>query len=191
MYSPGSLKVAEVEAVPLTPPPPASTLASSTVGFASLKVTTPGPRNLLHVRTTGGVFGGFIPKIVLASSETHRASVSGLPTAVEKVSLIGRGPCTEAPPSNRIVGGVFPLASTKGETSHSGSRLAGTTVVWPLATIVHVSFLAPKSLGTVMVNTPHCRPGKKCVGWPWSGPPGSIRLLGPTGMSKSSFRLRL
>src|SRR5438445_686522 len=63
MYSPGSLKVAEVEAVPLTPPPPASTLASSTVGFASLKVTTPGPRNLLHVRTTGGVFGGFIPQI--------------------------------------------------------------------------------------------------------------------------------
>jgi hypothetical protein len=43
----------------------------------------------------------------------------------------------------------------------------------------------------VMVNTPHWRPGRKCVGWPRSGPPGSIRLLGPIGISSSSRWLRL
>jgi hypothetical protein len=29
-----------------------------------------------------------------------------------------------------------------------------------------------------MVNTAHWRRGRKCVGWPKSGPPGSMRLLG-------------
>src|SRR5207302_11127471 len=129
MYSPGLLNVAEVEAVPLTTPLTASTFASCTAGFASANVTSPGPRNLLQVKTTGGVLGGCIPKIVLASSETQRASVSGFPMTVERLVLSGRGPCTEAPSSNRIVGGVFPLASTKGETSHNESRLAGTAVV--------------------------------------------------------------
>ena len=37
------------------------------------------------------------------------------------------------------------------------------TVAWPLATSVHVSFLSPKSFGTVIVKTPHWRRGRKCV----------------------------
>ena len=64
-------------------------------------------------------------------------------------------------------------------------------LVKPLATIVHVSFLLPKSFGSLTENTPHCRPGEKCVGCPWSGPPGSMRLFGPTGMSNSCLVLRL
>ena len=40
-YSPGSLNVADVVAVPLTPPEPASPFASSTAGFALAKVTIP------------------------------------------------------------------------------------------------------------------------------------------------------
>ena len=40
---------------------------------------------------------------------------------------------------------------------------------------------AVNSFGTVTVNMPHCRPGRKCDGWPRSGPPGSMRLLGPIG----------
>ena len=36
-------------------------------------------------------------------------------------------------------------------------------------------------------NAPHCRRGMKSSGWPLSGPPGSILLFGPTGMSKVCF----
>ncbi len=53
-------------------------------------------------------------------------------------------------------GGVFPLASRNGESSHNGFRLPGTAVVAPLAVRVQVSWFDPKSLGTVMVKTPHC-----------------------------------
>ena len=42
----------------------------------------------------------------------------------------------------------------------------GMVEVWPLATIVQVSFLSPKSFGTGIVKTPHWRRGTKCVGWP-------------------------
>ena len=42
------------------------------------------------------------------------------------------------------------------------------------------------SFGTVTVNMPHWRPGRKCVGCPMSGPPGSMRLFGPIGMSTSA-----
>ena len=47
------------------------------------------------------------------------------------------------------------------EISHSGLKLSGITSVCPLETNVQVSFFSPKSLGTVMVKTPHCRRGRK------------------------------
>ena len=47
------------------------------------------------------------------------------------------------------------------------------------------------AFGTFNTNTPHWRPTSKCVGWPWSGSPGSMRLLGPIGISSASFALRL
>jgi len=144
------------------------------------------------VTVTGGVFGRSIPVVpirgIVASSETETASVSGLATAAERVVVIGRGPWTELPSEKRITGGVFPMVgSRKALISHSGLRLAGIDRVWPLLISVQVIFLVPKSAGTVMVKRPHCRPGRKCVGWPWSGPPGSIRLFGPSGISRSCF----
>ena len=33
------------------------------------------------------------------------------------------------------------------------------------------------------MNMPGCAAGRKCVGWPRSGPPGSMRLFGPIGTS--------
>ena len=54
-------------------------------------------------------------------------------------------------------GGVLPVVSRKGETSHNGSSPAGIAVVTPLATIVQTIFFEPKSFGTVTVKTPHCR----------------------------------
>ena len=66
-------------------------------------------------------------------------------------------------------------------------------MAWPLATIVHVSRCSAlvNSFGTVTVNMPHWRPGRKCVGCPWSGPPGSMRLSGPMGTSICRVLLRL
>ena len=123
----------------------------------------------------GGVMGG-----CLLSSAAHTVKASGSPTVAWNVVFIGRGPCWNGPfslkPTN---GGVLLLASTNGESSQSGSRLPGVDIACPLATRVHVSFSLPKLLGTVMVNMPHCRFGRKCVGCPRSGPPGSVRLSGP------------
>ena len=39
-------------------------------------------------------------------------------------------------------------------------------LVCPFATIVQVSSFEPKSFGTLMAKTPHCRPARKCVGCP-------------------------
>src|SRR5438445_8917439 len=109
-YSPGSLKVAEVVAVPLTPPLPSADISAA--GFASVNATTPGPRNLLHVTVTGGVVGRCIPVLpirgILASSETQTASVSGLATVAERTGPMGRRPWTELPSANRSEGGVLP-----------------------------------------------------------------------------------
>ena len=52
-------------------------------------------------------------------------------------------------------------------------------------------FSLPKSFGTLIANTPQPRRTWKYVGWPMSGPPGSTRLFGPTGMSSVCFWLRL
>src|SRR5205809_5391061 len=60
IYSPGSLKVAVVVARPLYAVVVFPSVFS-TVGLALAKVTAPGPRNLLHVRVTGGVLGRFAP----------------------------------------------------------------------------------------------------------------------------------
>ena len=63
--------------------------------------------------------------------------------------------------------------------------------VSPFDTIVQVTVLVPKSAGTLITKTPQLRPTAKCVGWPWSIGPGSMRLFGPTGMSSASDRFRL
>ena len=56
-------------------------------------------------------------------------------------------------------------------------------VVWPLATIVHVSRCSAlvNSFGTVTVNMPHWRPGRKCVGCPMVGPARLDAVVGADG----------
>ena len=66
------------------------------------------------------------------------------------------------------------------------------TVDCPLTTIVHVSrSFVENAFGTRTRNMPVLRPGSKCVGWPMSGPPGSMRLFGPIGTSIARDMLRL
>ena len=55
---------------------------------------------------------------------------------------------------------------------------------------VQTSSLSPKSAGTRMRNRNRLRRGRKYVGCPWSGPPGSMLLCGPIGMWSSSSQLR-
>ena len=66
---------------------------------------------------------------------------------------------------------------TARRSRHSGRRWPGTEMVSPWAVSVQVSVRSPKSAGTVTVNTPVWRRGRKCVGWPWSCGPG----LDPVG----------
>ena len=51
--------------------------------------------------------------------------------------------------------------------------------------------VVPKDFGTRIANIPYWRPVRKCVGWPMSGPPGSILLSGPIGIAISCVLLRL
>src|SRR5271154_2450329 len=99
---------------------------------------------------------GFAPddEVNLASSETHTVKANGSPTFAARSTTSPRGPCTNGPCWSKLsTGGVFPTAaSTKGEISHSGFRLAGIAVLLPLATMVHVILLSPKSAGTFTAN---------------------------------------
>src|SRR5437879_13360744 len=78
------------------------------------------------------------------------------------------GPFTKGPSSlNPMYAGVSPVASINGAIRHRGAMLTGIEVVALLTASVQVNDLSPKSLGTFIVNSPHPRPGRKCVGWPW------------------------
>ena len=101
------------------------------------------------------------------SSVTHVVSAIGSPTtAVYFIAIVDGGPVNDGPPGwNLKTGGVFfCAASSYGSTIHSGRVCIVTVLVKPLATMVHVIFLLPKSFGTLIVKTPHCRFGRKCVG---------------------------
>src|SRR5205807_1061291 len=100
--------------------------------------------------------------------DTQTFKLSGSPTvAVSDLANPCGGPCNVVAPSSKLMtGGVLSSASLKGATTHSGSTSTGIAFVLPLTVMVHVSRLSPKSFGTLMVKTPHCRPGRKCVGWP-------------------------
>ena len=59
-------------------------------------------------------------------------------------------------------------------------------MVTPFTVSAHHSFsVTGVFFGTVIVNMPKPRFGRKCVGWPRSTSPGSKRLLGPIGTSIS------
>src|SRR5580692_9136860 len=174
MYSPGSLKVAVVEALPVNAEPSGPlNSAFSTCGRSFSKVTEPGPRNMLQPTVTEGPrpprpAGAAGP--VFASWVTQTVSGRGLGIVSVSEMVWPRGPFTNGPVSaNEMNAGLSMLASTNGETSHSVPISSGMAVVFSLATIVQVKRFSPKFLGTTMVNTPHWRPARKWVGWPISG----------------------
>src|SRR2546421_8139817 len=120
----------------------------------------------------GRASGAWMP-----SSVINKVGGSGSPALTVNEAAIPRGGPVNAGPSgwNLMTGGVLPTpASLYGSTTQRGFKLIGIDVVLPFAVIVQINFLSPKSFGTVIVKTPHCRLGRKCVGWPRSGPPGWI-----------------
>src|ERR1043166_5871991 len=162
-YSPGASNVALVVTLPVS---------LSIFGFDGSIFTAAGPRNRLHLTDGGGGLKPGIGGIGLTfgpSSLTHASSVSGLPAVVvSDAAMAEGGPVTGLPlGSNLIAGGVFLLAaSSNGSTMYSGFVWSVMLLVKPLATSVHVSFLSPKSFGSLIVKTPHWRPLWKCVGCP-------------------------
>src|SRR5262249_5890842 len=137
------------------------------------------PRNTVQRIVTGPArFLGRAPEpdVNFASSETQVVMESGTPTFAVRSAFTAMGPCVDGPFSSKLrIGGVLPTAaSVRGDTSQSVLRVAGMDVICPLTLSVHVNFFWPKSAGTLMVKTPQSRPVMKCVGWPRSGPPGSI-----------------
>ena len=74
---------------------------------------------------------------------------------------------------------------------YSGISVPYAFSVWPCVVSVQTSSLSPKSGGTLILKWNRLRRGMNQVGWPWSGPPGSKRLSGPTGTWRCSSRFRL
>src|SRR5579863_10325119 len=101
-YSPGSLKAAVVAILPVNAVFGGGGNSAFSAGdLAGLKVTVPGPRNLVHVTVTGGsrLCDAEAPGTFLASSATHAASESGCPTVAVIAVVMERGPCAKGPVS--------------------------------------------------------------------------------------------
>src|SRR2546423_6462801 len=149
MYSPGMLNCAVVAAFP--------SLSTGGLGFSN--VTEPGPRNLLQNTLAGGPCRGRASGGCFPSSSTQTVSGAASPALAINESAIPRGgPVNVGPPGlNVTTGGVLPTpASLYGSTIHRGFKLIGMEVVFSFAVMVHVSFLSPKSFGTVTGKKPHC-----------------------------------
>src|SRR5256885_9060846 len=130
----------------------------STGGLGFSNVTEPGPRNLLQNTLAGGPCRGRASGGCFPSSSTQTVSVSSSPALPINESAIPRGgPVNVAPPGLNVnTGGVLPTPeSLYGSTIQRGFKLMGMEVVLPFAVMFHVSFLSPKSFGTVTVKTPH------------------------------------
>src|SRR5215471_15471845 len=78
MYSPGSLKVADVRAFPVNfVDGGAANSAFSTIGRGLENLTAPGPRSMLQETVTAGVLGRVPASGAVASSATHTVRSSG------------------------------------------------------------------------------------------------------------------
>src|SRR5215471_12827886 len=176
MYSPAALNVPVV----LTISP---CLVADSRALAN--VTVPGPRNLCN-ETAATVVDGRPPSPCAGfGSSTQILKVRGCPTfPVIVAAMPAGGPVNFGPPSAKATtGGALPIPnSLNGVIGYPLFKVSGIDCFSPFETIVHVSALFPKSLGTLSANTPHCRPTSKYVGWPWSAGPGSILLSAPTGI---------
>src|SRR5262249_32026954 len=138
---------------------------------AGSNATSAGPRNTLQERFT--TLAATSPIVVrgarvLFSSVPHTESDSGsVRVALIICAIPLGGPEKGIPPAlNLMTGAPLPLASLKGATTHNGFKFKGIEFVCPFDVIVQVRRLSPKSFGTVIVNTPHCLRGRKCVGCP-------------------------
>src|SRR5258708_6163209 len=133
MYSPGSLNVTLVDAVPLKVMPFSWRSIFLTSGRSFVNVTVPGPRYLCHITVTGVLESRFltpegVPEFVKIppSSASHTVSGSGLPTVTVRTVDRPCGPRTDGPFSSSLRrGGVLPSSGdpsreavlTNGETS--------------------------------------------------------------------------
>ncbi len=168
MYSPGSVKLAEVVALP-----------SASFAVGAEKFTSPGPRYFAHIAV--------IPTVL----PCRFGSPSSVAVRVSVVDAGAVGDCSLA--RTVTAGGRFelifsllpPRVVRRRSICHTGFSVPTTCWVWPCAVSFQTSFCSPKSFGTVTLNTSLCRRGVKCVGWPRS-PPGSNVLLAPTGRSIDS-----
>src|SRR5579872_5169695 len=117
MYSPGSLNVAVMAALPVNVTFGAGAVKSAFCGDnrGLLNVTVPGPRNLVQVRLTGGKreSRGLAPGTRFASSAANTVIESGCETVACILAVTARGPNENGPDSaNPTYGGVLPVAST-------------------------------------------------------------------------------
>src|SRR5689334_7039375 len=122
MYSPGWLNVAVVVDFPVNAACTSLRWIFSTSGFVLANLTSPGPRYLLQVSTTGPPrFRGVAPDDVvsLASSDGHTVKGSGVPTFAVRSTVRPCGPCTVGPCSSKLTTGgeLCTAASSNGEIS--------------------------------------------------------------------------
>ena len=173
--------------------------SSPIFGRCSVNVTAPGPRCLCHDWARRGMRpanAGFSPSSLCMSSVVITSSVTGWPTVpVSSCATTSGGPWNVLP--------------GRRELEHR-RRVALRRVLERLDLVVldqpdrHRRGLAVGDDGPgeallaaeVLrhLDGEHApaaaRPGSRWAG-PWSGPPGSTRLFGPTGMSSVCFWLRL
>src|SRR5580765_348109 len=168
MYSPGSVKLADVVVLPFS-------------SFAEVdeKRTSPGPRYFAQrtVMPTGSPRRLGRPSSVADSERVVDVGVASTVLAASSVTTGGRF---------ELIFSLLPPRVVRCRSiCHTGFSVATTCCVCPCALSFHTSVWLPKSFGTTTRKTSLWRRGTKYVGWPRS-PPGSNELFGPTARSTAS-----
>ena len=127
------------------------------------------------------------PGATLASSATHNESLQRRSdSGGERCALALRSLHEGSFFGKREIGGSIVGRVLQGFDDPQRIQAAGMDMVSPLAVRVQVSLLAPKSLGTVTVKTPHARRGVKVGGLAAIGRAGLKLIQGPMGTSTCS-----
>src|SRR3954452_5201223 len=134
-------------------------------------VTLPGPRNLcsemvatLATAPRNAAAPGISISLGDLGSSTQTLIAIGCFTVPVNVAAVATGgPVNFGPPSeNASTGGLLCIpSSSNGLIGYPLFRVSGIELLSPLATIVQVIALVPKSFGTLITNTPHWRPVSK------------------------------
>src|SRR5580765_1369935 len=170
-------------------------------------VTLPGPRysNHLTVRPRGRaaplVFTcrSILPSAAVVAVRAGGVRGFGSPSSVTvAVKVTGAETLARDPAATAIVGGLLgssspngtelpPLAMIFSLISCTGSKSPYAFSARPFTVIVQTSVCFHQSEGTRTRKSLGCRRGRKYVGCPRSGPPGSTVLFGPAGIASSSL----